>query len=70
MIAARKVWGWPFGAALALLCLLGQMPPVVHEVPAPPAIAEDDPRWDCRTMGNKVCGNSLTGAEAHGKVNP
>lgn len=19
-------------------------------------ITEDDPRWDCRTMGNKVCG--------------
>lgn len=19
-------------------------------------IEEDDPRWDCRTMGNKVCG--------------
>lgn len=20
-------------------------------------IEEDDPRWDCRTMGNGVCGN-------------
>lgn len=19
-------------------------------------IAEDDPRWDCRTMGNEICG--------------
>lgn len=19
-------------------------------------ITEDDPRWDCRTMGNKICG--------------
>jgi hypothetical protein len=21
-----------------------------------PAITEDDPRWDCRTMGNLICG--------------
>lgn len=21
-------------------------------------ITEDDPRWDCRTMGNKVCGQA------------
>lgn len=21
-----------------------------------PVITEDDPRWDCRTMGNGVCG--------------
>ncbi|WP_263729976.1 hypothetical protein [Cellulomonas sp. SG140] len=21
-----------------------------------PRIEEDDPRWDCRTMGNHVCG--------------
>lgn len=20
------------------------------------SIQEDDPRWDCRTMGNKICG--------------
>lgn len=23
-------------------------------------IAEDDPRWDCHTMGNRVCGYSTT----------
>jgi hypothetical protein len=22
-------------------------------------IEEDDPRWDCRTMGNRVCGEDL-----------
>jgi hypothetical protein len=22
-------------------------------------ITEDDPRWDCRTMGNHVCGTAL-----------
>lgn len=21
-----------------------------------PRIEEDDPRWDCRTMGNRICG--------------
>ena len=24
--------------------------------PATLQIEEDDPRWDCRTMGNKICG--------------
>lgn len=23
---------------------------------APTRIEEDDPRWDCRTMGNRTCG--------------
>jgi LPXTG-motif cell wall-anchored protein len=39
-------------------------PPLTPEEPAvetPPAtepevIHEDDPRWDCATMGNKICG--------------
>lgn len=22
----------------------------------PDVIQEDDPRWDCRTMGNRICG--------------
>jgi hypothetical protein len=22
----------------------------------PHAITEDDPRWDCRYMGNRICG--------------
>ena len=34
--------------------------PRVVEQPAPvvveEVIAEDDPRWDCETMGNKICG--------------
>lgn len=25
---------------------------------AAPALQEDDPGWDCRTMGNRVCGVS------------
>lgn len=28
-------------------------------------ITEDDPRWDCRTMGNKICGKTLT-IQRHG----
>jgi len=27
---------------------------------------EDDPRWDCRTMGNRVCGSGESGANAPG----
>jgi uncharacterized lipoprotein YajG len=23
---------------------------------APQPIQEDDPRWDCHSMGNKICG--------------
>lgn len=26
-------------------------------------IREDDPRWDCRTMGNRICGLSYTGTD-------
>lgn len=28
--------------------------------PAVARIEEDDPRWDCRTMGNRVCGVPLS----------
>ncbi|HEV2122950.1 MAG TPA: hypothetical protein VGW38_09265 [Chloroflexota bacterium] len=36
-------------SALVLVLMLAWQP-----VPAP--IMEDDPRWDCRTMGNLTCG--------------
>jgi hypothetical protein len=26
-----------------------------------PIISEDDPRWDCRTMGNRQCGVRVEG---------
>lgn len=26
-------------------------------------IQEDDPRWDCRTMGNRICGVSYAGTD-------
>lgn len=28
--------------------------------PAKPTIQEDDPRWDCRKHGNKICGPNVT----------
>lgn len=35
-------------------------PPTTAPAPAPSVIQEDDPRWDCRTMGNHVCGTTTT----------
>jgi hypothetical protein len=40
------------GALIATLAVLALMPHPAH----PTKIWEDDPRWDCRTMGNRVCG--------------
>jgi hypothetical protein len=31
-------------------------------------IEEDDPRWDCRTMGNHVCGDNATAPLPHQDV--
>lgn len=31
-------------------------------------IEEDDPRWDCRTMGNHVCGDNATALLPHQDV--
>lgn len=36
--------------------------PVVEETPEAERIEEDDPRWDCRTMGNKTCGPEVVEA--------
>jgi len=44
---------------LSLVALLGAGP-ATSAPPAPPsiaAVAEDDPRWDCLTMGNLYCGD-------------
>lgn len=30
--------------------------PATVPTAAPERITEDDPRWDCRTMGNHICG--------------
>jgi len=36
--------------------------------PEPVACQEDDPCWDCATMGNGLCGPLLAYAEPHGLV--
>lgn len=37
--------------------LMGAQPPPIEPKPATGlVITEDDPRWDCTTMGNQVCG--------------
>ena len=44
------------GITLALIlagCEAGESPKQADR------IEEDDPRWDCRTMGNRVCGEDL-----------
>lgn len=34
---------------------------ITPTIPAPEVIMEDDPRWDCRTMGNFTCGVEIQG---------
>ena len=36
-----------------------QTPVPPHGEPAPPVCQEDEPCWDCKTMGNRICGNTL-----------
>jgi hypothetical protein len=46
-----------FCTAFAVIVCLGQR----HGTPTPRpshTITEDDPSWDCRTMGNRSCGPS------------
>lgn len=33
---------------------------------SPPRITEDDPRWDCRLMGNRRCGTSVPACRVRG----
>lgn len=54
------------GVALTLgvpwVIIVTQTPPVDTGAVIPPTmerITEDDPRWDCLTMGDRVCGPSL-----------
>lgn len=50
------------GVVLAISMYTGLMtpPPPVAEIgeAISVVIMEDDPRWDCRTMGNEMCGQS------------
>lgn len=43
----------------AILILTASKPTKSQPTPVPmptAPIQEDDPRWDCRTMGNRICG--------------
>lgn len=35
-------------------------PAIIATAQAAPAAQEDDPGWDCRTMGNRTCGPTNT----------
>lgn len=43
-----------FTVALLLITLV--VLSVAHQ---PDRITEDDPRWNCRTMGNRICGEEM-----------
>lgn len=47
-----------FFALLVLLALIGGFAtgPWTWDSNGYERIEEDDPRWDCRTMGNRICG--------------
>lgn len=55
----------PFAASAALVAglTLGALSPD-WGVAAPTPITEDDPRWDCATMGNGICGPTADTAAA------
>lgn len=37
--------------------------PLCATAPAAPSIVEDSPAWDCRTMGNRICGGDTITAD-------
>ena len=41
----------------AVVCMLAAGVGCTHQASK---ITEDDPRWDCHTMGNRVCGDQVT----------
>lgn len=53
-IMARMVFAILATLAFASGCSSTTRPPV------PTVITEDDPRWDCETMGNRICGPTTT----------
>ena len=47
------------GAVLAAVAVFLAGPPEIVPARVPDtraAVLEDDPRWDCRTDGNRICG--------------
>lgn len=54
----RSVWVLAAASLLAaVLLLLGACTPPADE-PATDVCLEDEPCWDCSTMGNRVCGDA------------
>ena len=51
--------GWELQPDLSC-CPIGQTN-CTDPGPVPPPITEDDPEWDCRTMGNLTCGVIIEG---------
>lgn len=62
-------WGIALIVVMTVALLLGLLIPwdsilpwsTAHPSPAHSVIHEDDPGWDCATMGNKICGPPLQG---------
>jgi hypothetical protein len=61
MLAGTFLVGAGFGA----LAVQYENPPTDAETPV---LAEDDPGWDCETMGNGICGPVTAEADSHGVV--
>jgi hypothetical protein len=65
-VIAARVAG---GIAAKVLIAWAILAPIAHysdavdlTAPAAPQIMEDSPAWDCRTMGNRICGPDVTPA--------
>lgn len=55
-------------AALTLV-IIPRFITLATEPPQPMRIEEDDPRWDCATMGNRVCGLPMDYSGAFAEAN-
>lgn len=55
-IVCATLIGLFVGVALMIVLAPAPEPVRLDLGPAPVVLQEDDPGWDCRTMGNRVCG--------------
>ena len=71
-IVVPVIGGFVAGVAgmLLIACSVAPSPEPVVPTPSPTAsvpydapgtIYEDDPQWDCRSMGNQICGVEIKG---------
>jgi hypothetical protein len=56
LLAIARAAGWLLLAAILIGCDPTSALRSTEDRTAPAAVQEDSPAWDCRTMGNKVCG--------------